>query len=495
MQGGTARMSAPQTSPAAASAKPADESASTPKPVEPTQEKPKVAAPTPTEAKPAEAKPTEPKKAEPKPASPQPEESKPATTKPAEAKQSESQPAAAKPGGPKPGAKPGPGGNKPGGPAAPKPPVLPAATPATMQKRHYGMLISFVIVVILPVLVSAWYLYARAADQYASFVGFSVRSESAPGASELLGGLGSLVGVTANSTTDADILFKFIQSRDLVERVNNRMNLREIWSKAPDDPVFRFRGNETLEDMSSEWDRKVRVHYDSGMIDLRILAFEPRDAQAIAEAIMLEGGALINELNDIAREDALRYAREELERAETRLRAARADMTEFRNRYQLVDPAADVQGQVGVVSSLQQQLAEQLVSLGLLRANAQPEDPRISQTELRIDVIREQIDAERQKFGSMNGEIALSDLVGQFETLAVDRQFAETTYTAALASYEGARAEAVRQSRYLAPYIRPTLAQDAEFPQRENLLAMIAGFILLLWIIGTLVFYSLRDRR
>ncbi|MDM7458914.1 MAG: sugar transporter [Paracoccus sp. (in: a-proteobacteria)] len=372
-------------------------------------------------------------------------------------------------------------------------PVAPPAQPARMKQRHYGMAISFCIVVILPLIVAAWYLYTRAADQYASYVGFSVRSEGAVSPTDVMGGLGTLVG--ASSTSDADILFKFIQSRDLVERVNNRLDLREIWSKAPNDPVFRFRGGNTLEDLAREWDRKVRIHFDTGMIDLRILAFDPDDAQAIAVAILEEGGILVNQLNDIAREDALRYARQELERAEERLRAARAELSAFRNEYQMVDPAADVQGQVGVVASLQQQLAEQLVSLGLLRANAQQNDPRIAQTQLRIDVIREQIDAERQKFGSADGSVALSDLVGRFESLTVDRQFAETSYTAALAAYENARAEAMRQSRYLAPYIRPTLAQDAEFPERETLMAMIAGFLILFWIIGTLVFYSLRDRR
>ncbi|WP_330450724.1 hypothetical protein FLP41_10805 [Paracoccus marcusii] len=85
--------------------------------------------------------------------------------------------------------------------------------------------------------------------------------------------------------------------------------------------------------------------------------------------------------------------------------------------------------------------------------------------------------------------------MGQFEILTVDRQFAEATYTAALAGFETARAEAVRQSRYLAPYIRPTLAQEAEFPERAKLLLMIAGFLTVLWVIGSLIFYSLRDRR
>ncbi|WP_330450725.1 hypothetical protein FLP41_10810 [Paracoccus marcusii] len=135
------------------------------------------------------------------------------------------------------------------------------------------------------------------------------------------------------------------------------------------------------------------------MIDLRILAFDPVDAQTIANAILEEGGILINRLNDIAREDALRYARDELDRAQDRLREARQEVTEFRNRYQLVDPVADVQSQIGVVTSLQQQLAEQLVGLGLLQANAQPEDPRIGQAELRIQVIRDQIEAERQSSG------------------------------------------------------------------------------------------------
>lgn len=379
--------------------------------------------------------------------------------------------------------------------AAMQQPVLPPAGPARLHRRHYGMAISFILMVIIPVLLSAVYIYTRASDQYASYVGFSVRSESAPSPADVLGGLGSLVGVTSSSTSDTDILYKFIQSRDLVERVNARIDLREVWSKAPGDPIFGFNGGPSLEDLVEEWERKVRIHYDSGMIDLRILAFDPVDAQTIANAILEEGGILINRLNDIAREDALRYARDELDRAQDRLREARQEVTEFRNRYQLVDPVADVQGQIGVVTSLQQQLAEQLVGLGLLQANAQPEDPRIGQAELRIQVIRDQIEAERQKFGSTGGEEALSDVVGQFEILTVDRQFAEATYTAALAGFETARAEAVRQSRYLAPYIRPTLAQEAEFPERAKLLLMIAGFLMVLWVIGSLIFYSLRDRR
>lgn len=404
-------------------------------------------------------------------------------------------------------AKPKPPARRPGAPAGPgqRPgprraallqDIRPTARKARIHRRHVLIAVSFVLMVLLPITVSGLYLWTRAADQYASYLGFSVRSESAPSSAEVLGGLGSLVGMSNSSTTDTDILYKFIQSHDLVEKVDARLDLRTIWSKAEGDPVFAYGGNDSLEDLLGEWERKVRIYYDDGMIDLRVLAFEPQDARAITQAIYDESTVLINDLNDVAREDALRYARDELESALVRLKEARQAMTAFRNRHQMVDPTADVQGQMGLVTSLQQQLAEALVALGTLQANAQPNDPRIEQTELRIRVIREQIEAERQKFGSetATGE-ALSEVVGQYESLAVDREFAEGTYTAALAAYDAARAEASRQSRYLAAYVKPTLAQDAEHPERGKLLLILGGFLLVVWVIGVLIFYSLRDRR
>lgn len=380
---------------------------------------------------------------------------------------------------------------------APAGPVRRTARRARIARRHIALALSFLVVVVMPLLVSSWYLYSRAADQYASYLGFSVRSESGGStASDLLGGIGSIVGATNGSSTDTDVLYKFIQSHDLVRRVDTRLNLRAIWSKPENDPVFSYTGTAALEDLLSEWSRKVKIYYDTGMIDVRVLAFDPEDARAITQAIYDEGTILINDLNDVAREDALRYARNELDRAQTRLREARTAVQEFRNRHQLIDPAADVQGQIGVVATLQAQLAEQLVALGLLQANSQPGDQRIAQAELRINVIREQIATERQKMGSdtATGE-ALSDVVGQYEGLAVDRQFAEQSYTAALATYDTARAEAARQSRYLAAYVKPTLAQDAEFPQRGLVLLMMAGFLLTIWVVFVLIFYSLRDRR
>ncbi|MCX8226015.1 MAG: capsule biosynthesis protein, partial [Sulfitobacter sp.] len=85
--------------------------------------------------------------------------------------------------------------------------------------------------------------------------------------------------------------------------------------------------------------------------------------------------------------------------------------------------------------------------------------------------------------------------VGEFESLSVDRDFAERSYTAALAAYDVAVAESRRQSRYLAAHIKPTLAETSIYPDRLLTLTLIAFFSFLIWAILVMVGYSLRDRR
>lgn len=378
-------------------------------------------------------------------------------------------------------------------------PVRPPAPRSAARARHVLILASFVLMVVLPTLIAAWFLWVRAADQYASNLGFSVRREETSSALELLGGITALSG---SSSTDTDILYKFLQSQDLVRRIHSQLDLAAIWSHpaAADDFIFGYDTQGTIEDLLSHWKRMVKIYYDSasGLIDLRVLSFDPEDSRRIAEAIFAESTAMINELSAIAREDAIRYARADLEGAVERLKTARQVITEYRNRTQIVDPTMDTQGQIGLVNTLQGQLAEAMIELDLLSETTRSTDPRIEAANRRIRVIEARIAAERQKVGigsaTGNGQ-AFADLVGEYERLVVDREFAEQSYTASLAAYDAALAEARRQSRYLAAHIRPTLAERAEYPERFILLAVTGLFLFLIWSVLVLVAYSLRDRR
>ena len=376
--------------------------------------------------------------------------------------------------------------------------AVPAARP---KRRHWGTLLSFALMVLLPTLVAAWYLWERAADRYVSTMGFSVRTEEVGGGVSIGGILSTLSG---SSTSDPEILYDFIQSQELVRQIDRDLDLRAIWSKVPyaQDPLYAYDPPGTIEDLTEHWRRMVQVFTigSSGLLELRVEAFTAEDAQTIAETVRERSSEMINELSAIAREDATRYAREELDQAKSRLRAARADVTRFRNRTQIVDPQAAIQSQLGIVTALQSQLADALVEMDILEQSANQSDPRLVQLERRIEVIEARIAEEQAKFGggeaaTPGGNARFADLVAEFEGLRADQQFAEESYNAARAGYDAAVAEARRQSRYLALHIEPTLAESAVYPRRVQLTLMVALFSFLIWGLVVLAAYALRDRR
>jgi len=378
---------------------------------------------------------------------------------------------------------------------------FPLAGPAVMHRRHWGLIASFVALVLLPVAAVIFYLIALAQDQYQSTTGFTVRSQESSGAAnDLLGGLASFTGSSVAS--DSDILFEFIQSQEMIQVVDRQIDLRAHYSQHwPSDWAFSLWPDASQEELTWYWQRIVGISFDSssGLIEVQAQAFDPETAQAITQAIVQESQIRINALNEQARSDALGYAQADLDEAVEQMKAAREALTQFRTRTRIVDPEADIQGRMGVMNNLQQQLASSLIEYDLLRGTVAAGDPRLRKAEQLIEVIRQRIDIERQTFTSSNTDTGAvgedyPSLISEFERLTVDREYTEQAYRAALTALALARDEANRQSRYLATYIKPTLAQEAEYPKRALLAGLAALFALLIWSILSLIYYSIRDR-
>lgn len=377
-----------------------------------------------------------------------------------------------------------------------------AAIPApvsgmTLKLRHHMVMLSFILAVILPAVLTSFYLWVFAADQYHSKVGFAVRLEEQNSALSLLSGLTAISG---SSSSDTDILFEFIQSQRLVDEIDAELDLRAIWSKPAADPIFALAPDASLEELVEYWSKMVHLARGkgAGLLEVEVRAFDPNDALNISTRLFDKSSEMINELSAIAREDAISYAREDLDDALERLKTAREAVTRFRNINQLVNPELDIQGQAGLLATLQTQQATTLIEIDMLRDTTREGDPRLVQSERRLQVIEDRIAAERAKLGfgpGGEGSTAYADLVGEYERLVVDREFAERTYVSALANYDSAQAEARRKSRYLAAYMQPTLAQTSIHPERFSLLAMFTLFLFLIWAIAVLVYYSVRDRR
>lgn len=360
--------------------------------------------------------------------------------------------------------------------------------------RHRLLRLSFALAVLVPTALAALYLWVVATDQYHSDAAFSVRSEEFANPLEALG---AFTQVGASSASDSQILYDYIRSQPLVAKIDDRFDLRSLYRRHPADIVFSLSKDASIEDLMDYWERMVSVAIDSssGVLTLEVRAFAPEEAQRIAQAIIEESGILVDELSRIARQDATRFAREDVAIAEDRLREIRRRVREFRAENDLIDPTEIATSQMGLISVLQQQLAEALVSRDTLIGFAGSDDQRVRNLDIRIEAIRGQIDAERKRIGDASGELSpLVETIGRYEELLVDMEFAENAYQSALAAEEQARAEARRKSRYIGIHIPPTLAEESLYPQRGLLVLLVFLCALAAWSTAVLIYYNIREK-
>ena len=96
-------------------------------------------------------------------------------------------------------------------------PVRPTARKARPRPRHWFLVLSFILICAAPIAATTYYMWTHAADQYASHLSFSIRSEEHTSAVELLGGITELSG---SSTSYTDILFAYRASQELFSKVD-----------------------------------------------------------------------------------------------------------------------------------------------------------------------------------------------------------------------------------------------------------------------------------
>lgn len=361
--------------------------------------------------------------------------------------------------------------------------------------RHLMVWLSFIVLVIVPVAVSVTYLYTRASDQYHSQSAFSVRSEEAASPLDVLG---AFTQTGSGSTPDSEILNDFIRSQTLVQLIDSEHDLESIYNRAEEDPVFSLGNDRSIEELVNYWERMVSVHLNStsGVLQIESRAFQPSDAKMIAEAIISHSAELIDNLSSEARADALQYTLDDVAKAEERLKDIRTQIREFRTKYQIIDPEADVQSQVGIVAALQSALAESLIELETIGSYSGGTDPRLPNIQRRVDAIRKQISNERSSITNQSEDgRSLTDIIGEYEELLIDLEFSQNAYTAALAAEEQARIEANRRSRYLAVHVPPTLAEKSIYPSRVMLSLVVAACAFAAWSIMIMIYYNVRDRR
>lgn len=368
--------------------------------------------------------------------------------------------------------------------------------------RHIILACSFFFVVAVPAAIVSIYMIFFAADQYHSSTSFAVRSIDAGGATDILG---MFTQASSGSTvSDSYILMDYILSERVVAAADRRFNLQRVYATRGLDYFYGIGSNLAIEDKLEYWRDMVTVSFDhaSGIMQVKVKAFDPKQAQMIAEFVVEQSDNLVNGLSLTARNDVLRATQDEVLASEARLGRARVALRDYRDKSQEISPEEEAKLAVQLIAALEQQLTQLNADLVTARNQMNESTPRIRLLKTRIGSLEQQLAVERQRLGTGDRRTkskgsSTQDVAGriaEFEELETEREFAERAYTASLASLEKARIEANNRQRYLALFIEPTLSESAQYPTRFMNALLVTLGLLFAWGIGVMSYYNIRDR-
>ncbi|WP_068089333.1 hypothetical protein [Polycladidibacter stylochi] len=364
--------------------------------------------------------------------------------------------------------------------------------------RRSGLFISFIVVFVIPTLLSITYYSFIASERYATTIGFSIRGIKT---SMGLDGLGAITGLASSGSTRSDsyIVLEYLKSRELVEKLDQQLDLRSAYSQQDIDSLSRMDPDATIEEFADYWQSRIDINYDptSGIIDITVQAFSAPMAKKIAEGIVVASQNLINDLSASAREDSLKFALKEVTLQEQRLKKIHETIRRFREKMQTVDLSATAALDMELIAKLEAKMIGLNTKISLQEKALDKNAPSLVALKREANALANEIEVRKSDISGKrhtaqaNGSLT-SNLV-QFENYEVEKKLVQRAYASALNSLEQARRDADREQRYLAVHLSPREPELAEYPKRFRN-SLIAAFIFFsVWGIGSLLVYSVRD--
>jgi len=390
---------------------------------------------------------------------------------------------------------------------APRKRALSMPMPRLNNGRFSLGLISFLIVVALPIIGSSIYYGLIASNQYVSEFHFSVRSQQLVTAQPIPLSSTSVtsqaVSTLANQAAPPDMLsnyavIDYMSSPTAIDDLSAKLPLRDYFTSKDADWFSRLRSDATRERFVKYWQHMVTPDYDpsTGLATVKVYTFRPEQALAIATALAESAEKLVNEMEERAREDSISFAQRMVDHDQKWVEDVNRKLLTLRKQIGAVDPhltyvTENQQVALTLVQSLAQLRTQYATALNTMH---NPDAPTLK-------ALRDQITATENQLAATRGDIAttakgavLPSAVGEFDQTQLEMTLAQQSLTASIANLEAARASAITQTLYVLEHVKPHLPQGSEYPKRLRSILLIALGAFGSWVCGIMIFNTVRGQ-
>lgn len=343
--------------------------------------------------------------------------------------------------------------------------------------------------VALPTLLTFGYFGLWASPMYVSETQFAVKDVVEQGAG--LDIASQIFKTSSSSVQNARIVDTYLKSPDLFETLNKELKIVDHYSAKSHDIISRLSSDPSAWDKEVFWAKvsQPKIDVDSGVVSFTVRAYDPQMAQDIAKATLKASEALVNEMNERSRTDAIKLASNEVKIAQERVSQAQKALEVFRDEHRELDPKATASGLQSLVFELEGERAKVKAQLAESRSYMQSNAPTVRGLEKRLAALETQLKAEKARIAGETQEAStLNAWVSQFESLTIESEFAQKQLVSAMTALEQARAMALTKTQYIVPIQQPTLPDESRYPRTWTFtLCAFFGFFFLYGMVRLIV--------
>jgi capsular polysaccharide transport system permease protein len=345
----------------------------------------------------------------------------------------------------------------------------------------------------LPIAIGLTYQLAIAAPRYVSESEFMVRTLS----SSEMGNLATLLDdqKVTRASDETYAVSEYLTSRDAVKTLTENDHLKQMLASPRADFVNRFPNfysRDTRETLYRHYQNfvELKINSDTGIARLRTIAFAPSEAFQLNKAMLRNAEGFVNRLNNRIFSDALNLAERDVEAQKAKFSAIETRLTAYRNAESVLDPNREVSDTLSRIGALMTRLSRSESELAQTTTLA-PRAPQIAGLASEVSALRDQITEERQRLSGQHSSLAAK--FEEFDRIMLDRSLASKQLEAALAQFDKARQDLVRQHFYLQTVVDPNAPDQAAYPRRLTNIGLIAAFSLAAYSILRALLKNVRE--
>ncbi|RDT52637.1 capsule biosynthesis protein [Escherichia coli] len=285
--------------------------------------------------------------------------------------------------------------------------------------------------------------------------------------------VGLLLGASNPSSTEDSLYLKeYINSADMLKVLDKQLNFHDAWSHSGLDFIYHLSKDTTAEQFLNYYRDRISVIFDdkTGLLTIQTQGFTPEFSQRFNKAVLKESERFINELSHKIARDQQNFAQEELRQARVRLDKSKAELLNYQNQNNILDPEVSATAATSLVMTLQGKKVELEAELRNLLSYLREDAPQVISIRNSVKALQAQIDAEQNKI-TAPGDKKLNSMAADFDEIKARVTFDTEIYTMAIKAIEKTRLEAARKLKVLSVISSPQQPEESSFPRCGYLLA------------------------